>query len=255
MKTEGSNLTFHIDEATDHLRKDILFLAIDTTLRHIENVLRKSMLRAIKVDIREYRCDHEHTNKKSTPKKKKDVLKEPRFLANNNAAERFSSAIVKAKIEHASVGSGALSTALKSKKLELKAALTLKTSKTIKKRSEVERALKDVYEYLSERFFAYETNKAATKPVAEQLIPDKINLAEIKLKMAEKRAFRVRTRMESAIQEIDMTKYDVAVTSERLRIAKMYEGSTHRSAENVVMEDGFLSFKEHVLAMRLSEFF
>jgi translation initiation factor 2B subunit (eIF-2B alpha/beta/delta family) len=43
-------------------------------------------------------------NKEFTPKKKKDVLKERKFLANNNVAERFSSAIVKAKIEHASVG-------------------------------------------------------------------------------------------------------------------------------------------------------
>jgi len=159
-------------------------------------------------------------NKEFTPKKKKDVLKERKFLANNNAAERFSSAIVKAKIEHASVGSRALMTALKSKKLELKAALTFKASKTTKKRSEAERALKDVYEYLSERFSAYETNKAATKPVIEQLIPDKINLAEIKLKMAEKRAFKVKTRMKSAIQETDMAKYDVAVMSERLRVAK-----------------------------------
>jgi len=51
-----------------------------------------------------------------------------------------------------------------------------------------------------------------------------------------------------------MAKYDVAVTSERLRVAKMYEGSTHRSVENVVMKDGFLSFKEHVLTMKLSDF-
>jgi hypothetical protein len=41
--------------------------------------------------------------------------------------------------------------------------------------------------------------------------------------------------MKSAVQETDMTKYDVAVTSERLQVAKMYEGPTHQSAENVVM--------------------
>jgi len=193
-------------------------------------------------------------NKGFTPKKKKDVLKEPKLLANNNAAGRLSSAIAKAKIERASVGSRVLTTALKSKKPELKAALTPKASKTTKKRSEAERALEDVYEYLSERSSAYETNKAATKPATGQLIPDKIKLAEIKLKMAEKRALRVRTRMESAIRETDMAKYDVAVASERLRVAKMYEGPTHQSAEDVVMGDGFLNFKEHVLAMKLPEF-
>jgi len=110
-------------------------------------------------------------NKEFTPKKKKDVLKEPKFLANNNAAGRFSSAIAKAKIERASIGSRALTTALKSKKLELKFILTFKASKTTKKRSEVERALK---------------HKAAIKLIIGQLISDKINLAEIKLKMKSK---------------------------------------------------------------------
>ncbi len=77
------------------------------------------------------------------------------------------------------------------------------------KRFKAKRALKDVYEYLGERSFAQETSEVAIKPGTEQLIRDKIKHPEIKLKMAEKRALRTRTRMESAIRETDMAKYDI----------------------------------------------
>ena len=77
------------------------------------------------------------------------------------------------------------------------------------KRFKIKRALKNVYEYLNERFFAQETSKVAIKLDTEQLIQDKIKHSEIKLKMTEKRAFRTRIRMKSAIQETDMTKYDI----------------------------------------------
>jgi len=67
------------------------------------------------------------------------------------------------------------------------------------KRFKVKRALKNVYEYLDERFFAQETSKVAIKLDTEQLIRDKIKHAEIKLKMTEKRELRTRIRMKSAI--------------------------------------------------------
>jgi len=50
------------------------------------------------------------------------------------------------------------------------------------KRFKVKRALKNVYEYLDERFFAQETSEVAIKLDTEQLIRDKIKHAEIKLK-------------------------------------------------------------------------
>jgi len=54
------------------------------------------------------------------------------------------------------------------------------------KRFKSKRALKNVYEYLDERFFAQETSEVAIKLDIEQLIQDKIKHAEIKLKMTEK---------------------------------------------------------------------
>jgi len=77
------------------------------------------------------------------------------------------------------------------------------------KRFKAKRALKDLYEYLGERSFAQETSEVAIKLGTEQLIRDKIEHSEIKLKMAERRALRTRARMESAIRETDMAKYDI----------------------------------------------
>lgn len=119
------------------------------------------------------------------------------------------------------------------------------------KRSKAERALEDVYEYLSQKSSAQEANKAATKPAIGQLTPDKIRLAEKNLKRAEKRALEARTSMQTAMRETDMANCDVVVASERLRVAKMSDESTYQSAGDVVMGDGFLNFKEHILALKL----
>lgn len=195
-------------------------------------------------------------NKEVAPNKKtnKDAPKKPKLLANNTAAGRLSSAIAKAKKDRARVSSKALTTAPKSKNPKPRVALTPKASKITKKRSKAERALEDVYEYLSERSSAQEANQVATKPAIGQLMRDQLKDAQLKLKMAEKRALRAKTTMESAIAETNIARCDVAVASERLRVAKKYEEHTHQSAGDFVMGDGFLNFKEHILAMKLPEF-